>query len=157
MIFTAEDGAFVALLRPTAMVPTMKKQQSQIPIPQAVGACTAFAAFSVSIMVGLAAENPSDTVLGRALIAMALGFAGGFMIGMVCEWIVEQEIARVESRLETEAAASAASEVSSLAEVGLDGLTGVDVIDEEPVGVAMQGAQSEDRDGLSRRKEKNAA
>jgi len=147
----------VASLRPSATVPTMKKQQPQIPIPQAVGACTAFAAFSVSIMVGLAAENPSDTVLGRALIAMALGFAGGFVIGMVCEWIVDQEIARVESRLETESAASAASEVSSLAEVGLDGLTGVDVIEEEPVGVAAQRAQSEDRERRSGRKEKNAA
>jgi hypothetical protein len=133
------------------IVPTMKQVKSQIPIPQAVAACTAFAAFSVSILVGLAAENPSDTVLSRALIAMALGFGGGFMIGMICEWIVEQEIMRVESRLETEAAASAASEVSSIAEVGLDGLTGVDVIEEEPAVMAGQVAQSEDRGMQSRR------
>lgn len=129
----------------------MKKSKAQIPIPQAVGACTAFAAFSVSIAVGLAAENPSDTVLSRALIAMACGFGAGFVIGLVCEWIVEQEIARVELRLETESAASAALGGSDGAEVGLDGLTGVDVIEEEPTPMAAQSAQSETRLGSARR------
>ena len=129
----------------------MKKSKSQIPIPQAVGACTAFAAFSVSIIVGLAAENPGDTVLSKALIAMGCGFGAGFVIGLVCEWIVEQEIARVELRLETDIAASAASEASAAGEVGLDGLTGVDVIEEAQSPMAAEAAQSETRVGSGRR------
>lgn len=111
----------------------MSRQSPQIPIPQAAAACTAFAAFSVAIVMGIAAENPATTVLVRALIAMAAGFGGGFLVGLVCDWIVHQEIARAEARIETESAASAASEMP---EVGLDGLTGVDVIDEAPQSVA---------------------
>lgn len=129
----------------------------RIPVSQAIAACTAFAAFSVSVLVGLSAGNPSETVLGRALIAMACGFAGGFAIGLVCEWIVDQQIARVESRLETEAAARAASAVSDIAEVGLDGLTGVDVIEEEPAPLDGPTGQFETRGSASRRSEKNAA
>lgn len=111
----------------------MSKPNAQIPIPQAAAACTAFAAFSVAIVMGIAAENPATTVLVRALVAMAAGFGGGFLVGLVCDWIVHHEIARAEARIETESAASADRDAS---EVGLDGLTGVDVIEDESQSVA---------------------
>lgn len=117
----------------------MKKQKPQIPIPQAVAACTAFAAFSVSVFVGLAAENPTSTVLLRALFAMLVGFCGGFMIGLVCDWIVNKEIARVEAGVVVDPS------LAMQQDVGPDGMTGVDVIEELPIEVADPSRQSDAR------------
>ena len=116
----------------------MPKPTPKIPIPQAAAACTAFAAFSVSIVVGIGADNPADTVLMRALIAMAIGFGGGFLVGLVCDWIVHQEIARIEQGIDED---RAASDASAGAEVDADGLTGVDIIEEEPEAVATDARQ----------------
>lgn len=136
------------MARPTR---TMAKAKPQIPIPQAAAACTAFAAFSVSIFVGIASDNPVTTVLSRALLAMVAGFAGGFFVGLVCDWLVREEIARVENGMAADSAASAGDEV------GLDGLTGVDVIDEDTGAVAEPPSQSESSDAVGRRREKSAA
>ena len=126
----------------------MAKVTKQIPIPQAAAACTAFAAFSVSIFVGIASDNPVETVLSRALIALIAGFVVGFI---VCDWIVHEEITRVENRMEADSAASVASEVD------LDGLTGVDVVDESPDSMDASSDQMETREAVGRRREKNAA
>jgi len=126
----------------------MAKVKHQIPIPQAAAACTAFAAFSVSILVGIASDNPVATVLSRALFAMVAGFAGGFLVGLVCDWLVREEITRVEKGMAEDSAAS---------EVGLDGLTGVDVIEEDDASVAEPSSQSESSDAVGRRREKSAA
>ena len=120
----------------------MAKVKHQIPIPQAAAACTAFAAFSVSILVGIASDNPVTTVLSRALFAMVAGFAGGFLVGLVCDWLVREEITRVEKGMTEDSAAS---------EVGLDGLTGVDVIEEEPAEVAAARGAIDDRQASARR------
>lgn len=111
----------------------MPKSNASIPIPQAAAACTAFAAFSVSIVVGIGADNPAETVLVRALIAMAIGFGGGFLVGLVCDWIVHHEIARIEGGLETN---RAASDDPAGDEVDADGLTGVDIIEDATDSVA---------------------
>ena len=129
----------------------MAKVTKQIPIPQAAAACTAFAAFSVSIFVGIASDNPVETVLSRALIALIAGFVVGFIVGLVCDWIVHEEITRVENRMEADSAASVASEVD------LDGLTGVDVVDESPDSMDASSDQMEPREAVGRRREKNAA
>lgn len=131
----------------------MAKQKVQIPIPQAAAACTAFAAFSVSILVGISSENPATTVLARALIAMVAGFVGGFAIGLVCDWLVREEIARVESEFETQAAAESASGASSagMSEVDLGGLTGVDIIDESDPALDTARVGSDDRPGTNTR------
>jgi hypothetical protein len=119
----------------------MAKQKAQIPIPQAAAACTAFAAFSVSILVGLSSDNPATTVLSRALVAMVAGFAGGFAIGLVCDWLVREEISRVESEFENRAAAESSSEVD------LGGLTGVDIIEEPASALDSARVESDDRPG----------
>ena len=127
----------------------MAKSTKQIPIPQAAGACTAFAAFSVSILVGISSENPVDTVLSRALLALLLGFAVGFLVGLVCDWIVREEIGRVEVLMSADSAASVA------AEVDLDEEGGVDVVDELPDPLDEASAQSETRVAVGNRREKN--
>jgi len=121
----------------------MAKQKAQIPIPQAAAACTAFAAFSVSILVGLSSDNPATTVLSRALVAMVAGFTGGFAIGLVCDWLVREEISRVESEFENRAAAESSSEVD------LGGLTGVDIIEEPASALDSARVESDDRSGAA--------
>jgi hypothetical protein len=136
----------------------MTKPTAQIPIPQAAAACTAFAAFAVSVFVGIASENPATTILGRALLAMVAGFAGGFALGLVCEWIVREEVARVEREFAGDAVGVGAGESvrngragDAGAEVDLDGLTGVDVIEEEPAEVAAARGAIDDRQASARR------
>ena len=129
----------------------MTKPAPKLPIPQSAAACTAFAAFSVSIFVGIASNNPFDVILTRALVAMLGGFVGGFLVGLVCDWIVNQEVTRVESAMEADLAAADAEEVD------LDGLTGVDVLEDEPGSVASRAVQTENREAVGRRREKNAA
>ncbi len=125
----------------------------RIPIPQAAGACTAFASFSVSIAVGLASSNPTETVLSRALLALALGFVGGFIVGLVCDWIVQQEVTRIErSTMESDRADEAAR---AAAEDDLGGLTGVDVLDDDEDSLAAQAVQTENRTASRRLREKN--
>jgi hypothetical protein len=128
----------------SARISAARKPAARIPIPQAAAACTGFAAFSVSMFVGIASDNPSTTVMTRALLAMVAGFVGGFTLGLVCDWIVREEIARIDESLEADAAQDARAGRAG-AEVDLDGLTGVDVIEEEPEPLASGGAGFDDR------------
>ena len=75
---------------------------------------------------------------------MVAGFVGGFTLGLVCDWIVREEIARIDESLEADAAQDARAGRAG-AEVDLDGLTAVDVIEEEPEPLASGGAGFDDR------------
>jgi hypothetical protein len=136
----------------------LHKPTPRVPIPQAIAGCTGFAAFAVASLVGGMSSNPLDVVLSRALIALLCGFAGGFLIGLICGWIVDQEVARIESIVEEDAKAIEANAA------GRSALEGVEVLDEEALGaVEERGARrrlpidgSDDVDsGLN--EEKNAA
>lgn len=56
----------------------------------AVLGCTAFA---IACVVGLAAHNPSNVVLSRALWALVVCYAGGLMLGAIGEVIIAQHMA----------------------------------------------------------------
>lgn len=75
---------------------------------------------------------------------MVAGFAGGFALGLVCDWIVREEVARIDEDLEVDAARDASAGRAG-SEVDLDGLTGVDVIEDEPETLASGGAGFDDR------------
>lgn len=113
---------------------SLHKPTPRIPIPQAVAGCTAFAAFSVSIAVGVLSGNPTATVLERALIAMLCGFAGGFAIGLVCDWLVAQEVARIESTVEEDTKAIEANAIARTPEA-------LEVFDEDALGVVEERSQ----------------
>ncbi len=135
------------------MTPTRrstKQAAPRIPMPQAIGACTAFAAFSVSIVVGISSQNAVETVLSRALLAMLLSFVGGFAIGLVCDWIVTQQLELIQSADEAETADGAERTDDT------DGLAGVDLRDEDDQRVASRAVQSENREAVGRRREKNS-
>ena len=119
-------------------------------MPQAIGACAGFAAFSVSIVVGISSQNAVETVLSRALLAMLVAFVGGFAIGLVCDWIVTQQLELIDSESDTETADGAERTDDT------DGLTGVDILDEADQRVASRAVQSENREAVGRRREKNS-
>lgn len=116
-------------------MPSTRIATPKIPIPQAVAACSAFAAFSVSLGVGILVGNTAEVILSRALITMAAGFAGGFLVGLVCEWIVAQRVAALESHITG----------SESANVDAEGLTGVDIIEDGDSGLASGAIESESR------------
>ncbi|MEY3022706.1 MAG: hypothetical protein RIS86_1904 [Planctomycetota bacterium] len=109
-----------------------------------------FAAFAVSVFAGMRSGNPVDVILGRAILAMLVSFAGGFAVGLVADWLVREEVRRISP---LEDAGAGEHEPS----VDLDGLTGVDVIEEDDEEVAGDAVETENRSAAGARREKNAA
>lgn len=132
-------------------MPRLSRQPPRVPIPQAAGACTAFAAFSVSVLVGIASDNPTETVLLRAIMALVAGFAGGFLVGLVCDWIVGQQVAAIEASSADAGAADRAGRAAA------DGLGDVEILEEDDATMAASAVQSENREAVGARREKNAA
>lgn len=130
---------------------TTRTPQPRIPIPQAAASCTGFAAFAVAITVGLWSSNPVDVVLGRALVAMLAGAAGGFAVGLVCDWLVNQEVARIAASMDV------SDDAGGSANERADGLTDVDVIEEGEDQFASARVESENREAGKYPREKNAA
>jgi hypothetical protein len=56
---------------------------------RAVAGCFALAAFAVAVVAGLAGGNPTASILLRALIAMAVCYPVGLIIGVMCQRVVE--------------------------------------------------------------------
>ena len=131
---------------------TLHKPTPRIPIPQAAAGCTAFAAFSVSVIVGTAAGNPADLILSRALVAMLCGFAAGFVVGIVCDWLVAQEVARLEAAVEEDARLIEATRTGNSVPEALE------VLEEDALGVVEErGSRMTDSEDSARREEKSAA
>lgn len=61
--------------------------------PSTIGAVLGFTAFAIACVSGLAAHNPSNVVLSRALGALVICYFTGLVLGMIGEMIVAQHIA----------------------------------------------------------------
>lgn len=59
---------------------------------KAVASCFALAAFAVAVLAGLAGGNEAVPILTRALIAMAVCYPVGLIVGLVCQHVIEQHI-----------------------------------------------------------------
>jgi hypothetical protein len=57
---------------------------------RAVAGCFALSAFAVAVVAGLAGGNTTASILVRALIAMAVCYPVGLVIGQVCRRVVEE-------------------------------------------------------------------
>ena len=57
---------------------------------RAVAGCFALAAFAVAVVAGLAGGNTTASILVRALIAMAVCYPVGLVIGLMCQRVVEE-------------------------------------------------------------------
>ena len=60
-----------------------------------VGGILGTVAFSVACIVGLLAGNDMTTVLSRALIAMLIFFAFGFVLGLMGRKLVDEHMKRI--------------------------------------------------------------
>lgn len=63
-------------------------------ITRVTAACLALAAFSIALIAGLAAGNPTSDILLRALVALACCFILGLAIGLIAERMIGDHIAR---------------------------------------------------------------
>ena len=62
-------------------------------MPRRVAAIMALVAFAVCILVGLQAENPFATIVSRALVAMAVTFVVGLVVGTMAQKMVDENVA----------------------------------------------------------------
>ena len=58
------------------------------------GACLGLFAFCITIIRGLAVGNSPESILGKALWAMAVFFALGLVLGALAQMIVQEHIDR---------------------------------------------------------------
>lgn len=64
-------------------------------------AIVGLAGFALSVIAGLAASNPLDTTVTRALTAMLICAAVGVVVGAMAESVVRQRIAQSSPRRAT--------------------------------------------------------
>ncbi|MEO1235787.1 MAG: hypothetical protein AAFX76_03245 [Planctomycetota bacterium] len=57
-----------------------------------IASCFALVSFAAALLVGVMAENPLPTVLGRALFTMIVCYAVGLVVGGVAQRTVDQHI-----------------------------------------------------------------
>jgi putative Mn2+ efflux pump MntP len=62
-----------------------------------IGACAGLTAFAIALVAGLAADNPAEDVLFRALIALVACQLIGGLVGMVGERTVREAIREYQS------------------------------------------------------------
>ena len=62
-----------------------------------IAASLGLGAFAVSIIAGMAADNPLDQVLSRALVALVACVVVGSVLGTAAEWAIRQHIAQTKS------------------------------------------------------------
>lgn len=73
----------------------------------------ALSAFAVAIVAGLAAGNNAAQIMLRAIVAMVLCYPLGFLIGSVCEYVIDSHVS-AHARRRAEASAANASEGKEL-------------------------------------------
>ena len=73
---------------------------------QVVAGCLGLTGFAVAVIAGIAASNPLDVILTRALLGMIVATIIGAVIGHVAGYAVSTTIAKITSgaRLGTDAA-----------------------------------------------------
>lgn len=69
-----------------------------------IAACLGLSGFAVAVASGLAADNPADIVLTRALIALVACQVIGLLIGIAAERVVRERIAYLAAARRTESA-----------------------------------------------------
>ena len=57
-----------------------------------IAACAGLAGFAVAIFAGLAADNPADVILSRAVLALFVCYLAGGAVGFVMDHAVREGI-----------------------------------------------------------------
>ncbi len=61
---------------------------------KAIAGCFALAAFAVAILAGIAGGNTAISILFRAVIAMLICYPVGLIIGLICQQVIADHVAR---------------------------------------------------------------
>ena len=59
-----------------------------------IAACLALVAFAVCILSGLQAGNPFSSVVGKALVALAVTFGVGLVIGAMAQRMLDENVGK---------------------------------------------------------------
>ena len=59
-----------------------------------IGVILGLTAFAVSVLYGLAVDNPMDVTLSRALTGLLAGFFVGALLGSVLSHVIQQHVTR---------------------------------------------------------------
>lgn len=65
-----------------------------------IAAACGLGAFAVAVIAGLSADNPADTILMRAIVALVVCNLLGFVVGMVMEHVFSDAIRRYRRKVE---------------------------------------------------------
>ncbi len=68
----------------------------KVPIAALVAGALGASGFSLSIVGGLLSHNPVSDIFYRATVALATCAMAGYAVGLVFEWLVRMESARIE-------------------------------------------------------------
>lgn len=60
----------------------------------------ALISFAVSVLVGLETGNPTEGILMRALVSMAVAFIGGGIVGLFIEQVVRTHMRKIDAMAE---------------------------------------------------------
>ncbi len=93
-------------------------------LTKVIGAGFALAAFSVAIFAGMSTGNSAVEVLGKAILALLVCYAGGLIVGGICEHVVDDHV-RMRQKLQSEVitggvgnAVEAGEEVKPVQQIG---------------------------------------
>jgi hypothetical protein len=109
-------------------------------ITRLTAAIVALLAFAGMILAGLAAGNPFETILYRALIGLLVGLIVGHVAGTIARWIVHEHFSSLIDRdTEAELAAEAAVAAGDVAAAGAEAMAD-STRPQTPPGAAQQDA-----------------
>lgn len=69
-------------------------------VARLVASSFALVAFALAIAIGLSAGNPTDAIIGRALVTLIVAAIGGYSVGLAFEHLVRVAAQRLDESAE---------------------------------------------------------
>ena len=69
----------------------------KMPVAALIAGAIAASGFSIALIAGLLSHNTTSEIFFRATVALAACALAGLAIGLVFEWLVQMELARLET------------------------------------------------------------
>lgn len=82
-----------------------------------IAASLGLSAFALAIVAGLAAENPAETILLRAVVSMIVCHIVGWCVGLTAEWAAMEAVSTYERQRSNAAGARVPSEAAEVKDV----------------------------------------
>lgn len=66
-----------------------------------IASCFGVSVFAVALIAGLASGNSAISILFRALVATALCYPVGIVVGMICAWLIREQVNQINGSQST--------------------------------------------------------